>query len=185
VAEPKILLTGNFRPGSRRPSQWLPRGIKWFDLILRCYVLRVEFIPWRGYAARALYPRGKGNRARLLAIPRPEFSMKRIKPGEQAPQGSATHLAAVESNVFGKLGSLVAHVAVTRYDDGEPRRPGWFTIKTMGSAWVVQVKDPDSACSLSATAQSLDDALALADLLLSTDQAPWEPDAFLKRQNKK
>jgi hypothetical protein len=92
------------------------------------------------------------------------------------------HLAAIESVVMGKLQGLVSHCCVTRYDDGDPRKPGWFTIKTMGSAWVVQVKDPDSAMSLSATGQTLDDALALADILLTSEEAPWEPDPFLKRQ---
>lgn len=90
------------------------------------------------------------------------------------------HLAAVETNVFHKLPALVAHCCVTRYDDGDPRRPGWFTVKTMGSAWIVQVKDPDAALSLSATGQTLDDAIVLADLLLSSEEAPWEPDNFLK-----
>lgn len=185
MGEPRKLLTKNFRPGSRRPSQWSPRRGGWYDLLCPRWVLRVELIPFRGYAVRSVYPRGGSQLDRLLVIPRPEFSVKRIQPGQQAPQGAAMHLAAVETNIFAKLGALVAHTAVTRYDDGEGRRPGWFTVKTMGSAWVVQVKDPDSCCSLSATAQSLDDALALADLLLSTDQAPWEPDAFLKRQKGK
>jgi len=92
------------------------------------------------------------------------------------------HLAAIETNLWAKLPNLVAHCCVTRYDDGEPRKPGWVTIKTMGSAWVVQLKDPDSCLQMSATAQSLDDALCLADLLLGAEQAPWEPDPFLKQQ---
>jgi len=111
--------------------------------------------------------------------------MKRVNASKQGTQGSATNLAAVESNVFSKLPSLVAHCCVVRYDDGEPRRPGWFTVKTQGAAWTVQVKDPDSCSQLQATAQSLDDALALADLLLGSEEAPWEPDPFLKRNQKK
>jgi hypothetical protein len=112
--------------------------------------------------------------------------MKRRTPGSAAsPDNPLKHLAAMESNVFTKLHNLVAHCAVTRYDDGEPRKPGWFTIKTMGSAWVVQVKEPDTCLQMSATAQSLDDALALADLLLGSEEAPWEPDPYLKIQAKK
>lgn len=90
------------------------------------------------------------------------------------------HLAAVESNTFTKMANLIQHCCVTRYDDGDPRKPGWFTVKTMGSAWVVQVKDPDAGLQLSATAQFLDDALCLADLLLGSEEAPWEPDPFLR-----
>lgn len=102
-----------------------------------------------------------------------------------APGDGPKHLASMESNVFAKLFNLVTHCAVTRYDDGDPRRPGWFTIKTLGSAWVVQIKDPDSCLQMTATAQSLDDALCLADLLLGGDEAPWEPDPFLKQQASK
>jgi len=91
------------------------------------------------------------------------------------------HLAAIDTSFFGKHLELVKHCCITRYDDGDPRKPGWFTIKTMGSAWVVQVKDPDAALSLTATGQTLDDALTLADLLLGSEEAPWEPDPFLKR----
>lgn len=107
---------------------------------------------------------------------------KRTTPTGNASGEGVKHLAAVESNVFAKLTSLVAHCCVTRYDDGEPRKPGWFTVKTMGSAWVVQVKEPDTCLQLQATAQSLDDALALADLLLGSEEAPWEPDLFLRSQ---
>lgn len=90
-----------------------------------------------------------------------------------------TNSAAMESQIFDKLVCLRAHCAVNRYDDGEPRRTGWFTVKTMGNVWVVQLKEPDTALSLSVTGQSLDDALVLADLMLQSEDAPWEPDAFL------
>lgn len=106
---------------------------------------------------------------------------KKTATSQAASSDGVKHLAAMESNVFHKLPALVAHCAVTRYDDGDPRKPGWFTIKTMGSAWVCQVKDPDGCLQLSAVGQSLDDALVLADLLLSSEEAPWEPDPFLKR----
>lgn len=105
---------------------------------------------------------------------------KRSVPSGAGTPDGVKHLAAVESNVFSKLQALVAHCCVTKYDDGDPRKPGWFTIKTMGSAWVVQVKDPDACLQLQATAQSLDDALALADLLVGSEEAPWEPDSFLR-----
>lgn len=99
----------------------------------------------------------------------------------QAGSDRPCHLAAMESDILSKLPELVKHAAITKYDDGEPRKTGWWTVKTMGSAWVVQVKDPDSGASFTATSNTLDDALALADLLLSSEEAPWEPDPFLKR----
>lgn len=115
-------------------------------------------------------------------LPVPEFKVKKKTVGSVSSDGSAAkHLAPIESTVFTRLFNLVAHCCVTRYDDGDPRRPGWFTTKTAGSAWVVQVKDPDGCCSMSAIGNTLDDALALADLLLGSEEAPWEPDPFLKK----
>lgn len=89
------------------------------------------------------------------------------------------HVAAVESRVFHGLHNLVAHCAVNRYDDKDPREPGYFTVKTKGPAWIVSVKDPDSSMSFETSGQTLDDALALADLLLGSDNAPFAHDAFL------
>lgn len=106
---------------------------------------------------------------------------KKVLGSAAAKAGGPSHIAAVESDIMGRCAALLAHCAVTRYDDGDPRRPGWFTVKTQGSAWIVQVKDPDAAVSLTAHGQTLDDALCLADLLLGSEEAPWEPDAFLRR----
>lgn len=88
----------------------------------------------------------------------------------------------MDSVVFGKLPNLIQHCAVTRYEDGDPRQPGWFTLKTLGSSWVVQVKDPDSCAQMQAVGPTLDDALALADLLLGGEQAPWEPDPWARQK---
>jgi len=184
VGEPRKVLTKT-RPLCRcRVGQWLPRGIAWVDLICRRVVLRLEHVPFKGYCIRSVRPHGGGPADTLFVFPRPEFSVKRIELGKQPSDGAAHHLAAIESNVLGGLPNLVSHCCVTRYEDGSARRPGWWTVKTMGAAWVVQVKDPDAAASLQATSGTLDDALALADLLLGSGDAPWEPDAFLKKNKK-
>jgi hypothetical protein len=95
------------------------------------------------------------------------------------------HLAAVESEVFRDLMPLVEHCSHREYDDGSAREVGWITIKTTGAAWVVQVKDPDSASSFSAVGDTLDKALQTAALLLSCDEAPWEPDTWLAQARAK
>jgi hypothetical protein len=89
------------------------------------------------------------------------------------------HLAAVETTIFTDRLSLVEHCALLQYEDGSPRQPGWFTVKTQGAAWVVQVKDPDTLSSFSAVAPTLDQALDTASLLLACDDAPWEADRWL------
>lgn len=97
-------------------------------------------------------------------------------------ESNAHHVAAVDSVTFGQLHALVAHCAATKYDDGESRKPGWFTVKTMGAAWVVEVKDPDTSSRLVCVQQTLDDVLRLASMLLESEEAPWEPDPWLMQQ---
>lgn len=111
--------------------------------------------------------------------------MKKVKAIAEASQGAVTHLAPMESDTFSKLGALVSHCAVVRYDDGSSRKPGWFTIKCQGASWCVQVKDPDSGCQLQAVGDTLDNALALAVILLETESAPWEIDPWLQKQRPK
>lgn len=110
---------------------------------------------------------------------------RRVLSVQKPEDGRAVHSAALESVLLSKLHQLIAHCAVTRYDDGTPRRTGWWTVKTIGSLWVVQLKDPDAGASLPCTGATVDDALVLADLLLSAPDAPWEPDPFLTQTLKK
>jgi len=105
-----------------------------------------------------------------------ETSVKKVKRSEVS---AVKHLAALGTEMFRDHMSLVEHVALMQYDDGELREPGWITIRTSGAAWQVVVKDPDSACSFIAIAKTLDEAIATASLLLGCEEAPWEPDAWL------
>jgi hypothetical protein len=105
--------------------------------------------------------------------------MKKKKP--QAASTDAQHLAPVESMILGRHQALVNHAAITKYDDGDPRQVGWWTVKTLGSAWVVEVKDPDTAMRLVVIQATADDALTLAALLLDSEEAPWEPDPWLMK----
>lgn len=111
--------------------------------------------------------------------------MKKIKVGANGSGSSHNHLAPVESDLLAKLPNLVAHCCLTKYEDGDPRKPGWFTVKTLGAAWIVECKDPDACARLTATADTLDNALVLADMLLGAEEAPWENDPFLKRMGAK
>lgn len=101
------------------------------------------------------------------------------KKVSKAAMGDAKHLAPVETALFKDMMSLIEHCCVRKYDDGDAREPGWITIKTQGAAWVVQIKDPDACCSFSAVGETLDKALETAALMLSCEEAPWEPDSWL------
>jgi hypothetical protein len=104
--------------------------------------------------------------------------MKKVKREDRA---SVKNLAAVESEHFRDHLALVEHCCCLQYEDGSPRQPGWFTVRTSGAAWQVVVKDPDSCSSFTVVARTLDEALDSAALLLGCEEAPWEPDAFLAK----
>lgn len=107
-------------------------------------------------------------------------SMK--KKSSTGSSGDQSHLAALESEYLHEHLPVLEHCARTKYDDGDPRLTGWITIKTIGAAWVIQVKDPDSGLSFTVTDASFDKALDTVTLLLSAEEAPWAPDPFLKSQ---
>jgi len=102
-----------------------------------------------------------------------------------ASESQAMNLAAVESNVFAKLMGLVAHCADIKYDDGQPRQPGWITLKTFGSTWQIEAKDPDTCQYMRVTQPTLDDAITLLALLLDSEDAPWEHDVWAAQQKDK
>lgn len=107
------------------------------------------------------------------------------KKNAPANASGQKHLASIESNVLAQCHALVRHCAITAYDDGDPRKPGWITIKTFGAAWQVEAKDPDSCMSIRVVENSLDEALMLLNLLVESDEAPWEADQWLQQQASK
>lgn len=125
-------------------------------------------------------PRGEFRAWQDAASYREMESMKKKKTSADSPQG--THAAPLESVVFGRLHSIVAHCAVTAYDDGDKRVPGWFSVKTIGSAWQVEVKDPDTMQMLRVVQATLDDALTLTALLLDSEDCPWEADVWAQQR---
>jgi len=164
-----------------RPRRWAPKTHFFLKVVGVAWSFVCWYSPRHGYVAVELIRhRREGPDERVyLTLPEPE--MKRRVVGGGGSDSPHQHLAPIESDVLTRFPSLVAHCCITRYDDGEPRKPGWVTIKTLGSAWVVQAKDPDACASLTATGPTLDEALTLADLLLGAEEAPWEPDPFLKK----
>lgn len=163
-----------------RVRQWLPRQHASFTLVTVASEYDVGYYPRRGYTCARCRRPGVEGAPEVIEFDTEYIWMKKVKIASGPNATGPTHLAALESGVMGKMHAIVKHCAVTRYDDGEPRRPGWVTIKTQGAMWMVTAKDPDAAAQISATGQTLDDALALLDLLLGAPDAPWEPDPFLK-----
>lgn len=87
-----------------------------------------------------------------------------------------SHLAAIESKLFHGLLNVVKHLVINRYDNGEARVPGTFIWRVEGSHFKLIAKDPTTRLQLSVVANTVDDAWALMDLYLGSEDAPWEDD---------
>lgn len=172
---------GSRRVGSHRPKRRAIRPLQRLELqtahhlVVMLYTGRqgVTLYSWKGPYGVRLWAEGAESYDEVL-------SMKKKSPPSNS--GGQQHLAAIESNILSQCLALVKHMAVVQYDDGTVRKPGWITIKTFGSAWQVEAKDPDSCLSLRVIENSLDEALQLLALLLESDEAPWEVDTWLQQQ---
>lgn len=117
--------------------------------------------------------------------PRAKRMRRRSSQVSAEGESAAIHLAAVETQLLGNYPGLVAHLAVTRYDDGASRTPGTLLLKTVGSSWVLVIKEPDDCLQMQVMGQMLDDTFALAELLITGEKAPWEPDNWAKARQVK
>lgn len=166
------------------PGHTLPKSEKWIYVIVGGRMVSLQYLPWRGIAWRATRKPGDPRRGLLpweVQRGRPEMKKKQIV----AHMPDATHLAAMESEMFREMMSIVEHLAVTRYEDGEPRKPGIIILCTRGSAYQAIVKDNDTDLCFTAAGKTLDEALETAALYLGTESAPWEVDQYAKRQRGK
>lgn len=172
-------LSGGLGLHRGRPRRWLPRRAVHYLCWSGDWRYRIEWRPRKGLllvmGERPMKPDLKPAKV-TFAKGWPVMKKRQTK----AAMGDANHLAPMESERFRDLLALVEHMAVRKYDDGDPRETGWVTLKTQGAAWAVQVKDPDACCSFTCVGETLDKALETAALLLSCDEAPWEPDTFLQ-----
>lgn len=170
--------------GKTRPRDFVPRIPKRYLLFTARDVY--DLIGERSFGICCVARRSRAARGEYVGwsslLRRFNDMKRRASPGSRP---DALHLAPIESDILGRHHALVSHCCELKYDDGEPRQPGWWTVKTMGSAWVVEVKDPDSCCRLVVVQQTLDEAFTLAALLLDSEEAPWEPDPWLSAQRAK
>lgn len=166
-------------PGQRKPHRWSPRGEAQYRIRMPNGIeMLLTKLPRSGLSLTALRS-GRHKDDRLL---RQYQSVRElVKKRSVRPEGAIRpkHLAPVESELLRDLMSLVEHCAITAYDDGDARRPGWITLRTLGSAWQAEVKDPDTASRLVVTMPTVDEMLVTLDALLRADEAPWEPDPWL------
>lgn len=175
-----VLYRGNRWTG-QRPRRWLPNGLSTFWVLTGDGLMCMTARRYRGIALTARF------REQLLtglsfrnAVWRSEYpDMKKVKREERA---AVRHLAALETEMFRDFMSILEHIALLQYEDGEPRQSGWLNLRVLGSAWQLTMKDPDSCSQITATGRTLDEAWIALALLLGSDSPPWEPDAFAQKQ---
>lgn len=166
----------------RKRCRWLPKKSVRLLLKWRCFELEVWYTAGRGGYAWRLWRTDFPGRPPVV-FPLVSSAVKKRNVGSSTPAADApSHLAPIATKSMASFPNLIMHCSVTKYDDGTPRQPGWWTLKTQGSAWVLVLKDPDTASQMQCLGNTLDDALALGELLCGSDDAPWEPDPWARRQ---
>lgn len=106
---------------------------------------------------------------------------KRKAAATPGPGDGPKHLAPIDTKLLASFPNLILFTSVVRYDDGDPRTPGWFQVKTDGSAWKVILKEPDTLSQMTLLGNTLDDAFTLAEMYAASDDAPWEPDLWARK----
>jgi len=180
--KPRVLMGGRRASSGRRPVCLnLGRG-KSYHFMLPGRRFLLSWVPWRGYWCEAWARIVGGKVTDFGYYPNPESSMKPVDLTRSNGGISPVHLAAIETEVLGRVPQIVAHLTHIKYDDGSPRQNGTITIRVRGTTWSVEARDWNAAARLVASATTCDDAFALMDLLLGSDNAPWEADRYLAEQ---
>lgn len=181
-SKPSLLMGGRRASHGRRPvCLHLGRG-KSYHLMLPGRRFLLSWLPWRGYFCEAWARIVGGKVTDFGYYPQPVSSMKRVDLNKANGATRPLHLAAVETEILGRCPQVVAHLTHVAYDDGSPRQTGTVTIRIRGTTWSVEARDWDACARLVASGTSCDDAFALLDLLLGSDNAPWEPDRYLEEK---
>lgn len=137
----------------------------------------LHWLPREGYALRAA-----GN---VACWPQTTFTkplrLKRLTMKKREAiglGGVAMPGPAPTSTILGKLKTIREFMSTTAYDDGSPRAVSALRITSRGTVWQLTLTDPDTYARLPVQDASLDDALALMEKLLQSEQCPWEPDPY-------
>lgn len=183
MAKMRGIITTNTRLHSGlRVCRTLRRSVETLRLALPGgRVLRVQWTPGKGLWASAILRNRLPGADAIYTWSRPDWTMKKKKAANAESSGQR-HLAPLETDVFKAVMAIVEHLAIRQYDDGDPREPGTLLLSTLGAAWRITAKDPDSCMQLPVVANTLDDALVLLDTLLRAEEAPWEPDQWALRR---
>jgi len=152
-----------------------------FSLLTAHWEAVISFAPFRGLFVvrkrRKTWGRAAGDGELLERRRRPD--VRKVKVSQRS---TVKNLAPLQTLYLKEVQSVVDALAMLQYDDGTPRQPGYLGIWTNGSTWVVRISDKDADAQLTAEGRSLDEALDTLDVLLGTEDAPWEPVARRRKK---
>jgi len=165
----------------KKVCQLLPRREKWYYYRRGDHLLLLHWRPYHGIWLVA-ERRGDASSEPHTITPRKERPMPIKKRPGQTVDAARMPEAKVTSVLLGKLPALREWMVSTTYDDGSPREPGKLSIEIYGTAWSIQVRDPNNGLRMNVRAEELDKALLLMEQLLGVEEAPWERDNYLTEQ---
>lgn len=170
------------RPGVRRPGQWLPyKRESYYKIRKGRRTFLIHWKPHHGLWVLSSVIMGVHADGQTNSYPRPTRTpMKRRIPTETAdlplPGLPGT------SMILAKLPKLREFLTDTEYEDKTRRTPGYMWFMNRGHTFEVILFDPDSGARLPCRGGKIDEVLALAELMLNTDDARWEQDKYLTEQ---
>jgi len=176
-----ILIYRGNRWVGERPCRWAPMGVFFFKVLTGDSLIGMSSRPFRGVFATegwSLWPHG-GPMGRERIWERWRSNVKKVKLSERS---AVRHLAPLETEYLSEHMAIIEQLAMLQYDDGSVRQTGYLGVWTQGSTWFVRVQDKDADASLTAEGRTLDEALDTLQLLLGSENAPWEPNTRKKKK---
>lgn len=178
-----VIMSSYRRPDGSRRRKRRTLGMDWTVLevltakgvVSMCGKLHVGWSTWsvaKGDRLKRMWPDGWSYE---------ELKMPKRK-GRRGSAEAATINAPSETKLFAGLPHVIEHLTARTWDDGQPREPGTILVSTKGSTYRLIAKEPDEGMQLVVYMPSHDDAWLQLELLLGSDEAPWEPDPYGKRK---
>jgi len=165
----------------RKPATWRPHGKGVFFLLTGNGMWGMRFAPFRGVSKAAWYPPGQSGGVSFRDAAK-VFEVTSVKKVKVADRASVKHLAPLESNMFREHLAVLEVLAMLQYADGTPREPGYLGMWTQGATWFVRVTDKTGDAQMTAEGRTAEEALDTLQLLLGSENPPWEP---ISRRKKK
>jgi len=158
----------------RKPATWKPHGKGVFFLLTGSGTWGMRYAPFRGISKAAWYRPGQQTGVAFMTADRvfEELSVKRVKVADRA---SVRHLAALETEMFKEHLAVLEVLALLQYADGTPREPGYLGMWCQGATWVLRVQDKTGDAQMTAEGRSPEEAWDTLQLLLGSENPPWEP----------